>query len=269
MGTYAELPSVQTWYDERGDGEPLVLVHGAAVDARWFDPNVDALAGHFHVYAVDLRGHGHTPDVEGPYTYATLSEDLIEFLEGVVGGPAHLVGHSVGGAVALTAALRRADLVRRLVILSSAFHHEAQVSAAGDPESDVTPVVQFLGPSYGEVSPDGEQHFPVVVRKVLQMLAREPAMDASELAGVRSRTLVMAADDDIIHLEHTLALYRGIPNSELAIVPGTSHRATQEKPGLVNAILLDFLTKDPVPTVAPIRRAPASLSQAPQGGAIR
>lgn len=263
MGTYAELSGVRTWYDERGEGEPLVLLHGGAVDVRWFDPNIDALAEHFHVYAVDLRGHGHTPDVEGPYTYEALSQDLIDFLEGVVGGPAHLVGHSVGGAVALTAALRQPDLVRRLAILSSGFHHEAEVGAGGDPEANVEPVVQFLGSSYGEVSPDGEQHFPVVVRKVFEMSAREPAMDASELAGVQSRTLVMAADDDIIHLEHTLALYRGIPNSELAVVPGTSHRATQEKPGLVNAILLDFLTNDPVPTVAPIRRAlPRAAAQA-------
>lgn len=256
MGTYAELPSVRTWYDERGDGEPLVLLHGGAVDARWFDPNIDALAEHFHVYAVDLRGHGHTPDVEGPYTYKALSQDLIEFLESVVRGPAHLVGHSVGGAVALTTALRRPDLVRRLAILSSGFHHEAELGAGGDPEANVEPVVQFLGSAYGEVSPDGEQHFPVVVRKVFEMSAREPTMDASELAEVQSRTLVMAADDDIIHLEHTLALYRGVPDSELAVVPGTSHRSTQEKPELVNAILLDFLTNDPVPTVAPIRRAP-------------
>ena len=75
-----------------------------------------------------------------------------------------------------------------------------------------------------------------------------------------SRTLVMAADDDLIHLEHLLALYRGIPNAELAIVPGTSHFNTQEKPALVNAMLIDFLTNDPVPTVAPIRRAPSPPS---------
>ncbi|MGH2491943.1 MAG: alpha/beta fold hydrolase [Candidatus Limnocylindria bacterium] len=65
----------------------------------------------------------------------------------------------------------------------------------------------------------------------------------------------MAADDDITALEHMLELYRAIPNSELAIVPGTSHFLLQEKPALCNAILLDFLSNDPVSTVAPIRRA--------------
>jgi pimeloyl-ACP methyl ester carboxylesterase len=48
-----------------------------------------------------------------------------------------------------------------------------------------------------------------------------------------------------------------MPNAELAVVPGTSHFLTREKPHLVNALLLDFLTREPVPTMAPIRRAPA------------
>jgi hypothetical protein len=50
-------------------------------------------------------------------------------------------------------------------------------------------------------------------------------------------------------------MYEGIPNSELAVVPGTSHFLLQEKPALCNTIIVDFLTTQPVPTVAPIRRA--------------
>jgi pimeloyl-ACP methyl ester carboxylesterase len=57
-------------------------------------------------------------------------------------------------------------------------------------------------------------------------------------------------------LSHAVEMYDALPNAELAIVPGTSHFLTQEKPDLVNKIVLDFLTRDPVPTVAAIRRAP-------------
>src|SRR3989442_2176215 len=91
MATYVELPQVKTWYDERGEGEPLVLLHGGVVDARFFEPNIDALAARFRVFALDLRGHGHTPDVEGPLTYEALAQDTIDLIEAVVGGPAHLV----------------------------------------------------------------------------------------------------------------------------------------------------------------------------------
>lgn len=68
----------------------------------------------------------------------------------------------------------------------------------------------------------------------------------------------MFSDDDLVTLTHSVEMYDALPNAELAVVPGTSHFLTQEKPHLVNAILLDFLTNEPVPTVAGIRRAPAA-----------
>ena len=253
MAGYVELPSVRTWYDERGEGEPLVLLHGGVVDARFFDQNIGPLAERFHVFALDLRGHGHTADVDGPFSYESFAQDTIEFLEAVVHGPAHLVGHSVGAGVALFVALRRPDLVRRLVLISGAFHHTGELGS-GD-EIEVGPVVAAFGGSYGEVSPDGEDHYPVVVQKVFEMGAREPSMTAADVSVVTHRTLVMVGDDDIITLEHTLDLYRAIPNSELAVVPGTSHFLIQEKPGACNAVMVDFLTHDPVSTVAPVRRA--------------
>ena len=67
--------------------------------------------------------------------------------------------------------------------------------------------------------------------------------------------LIMASDDDVITLEHTPGLFRGITNAELAIVPGTSHFLTQEKPDLCAAIIADFIGADPVIPIAPVRRA--------------
>jgi pimeloyl-ACP methyl ester carboxylesterase len=62
-------------------------------------------------------------------------------------------------------------------------------------------------------------------------------------------------DDDLVRLEHAVAMYRAIPDAELAVLPGTSHLVPMEKPELVNSLLLDFLQHDAVPTVLPIRRA--------------
>jgi pimeloyl-ACP methyl ester carboxylesterase len=77
---------------------------------------------------------------------------------------------------------------------------------------------------------------------------------------VPHRTLVVFSDDDLMTLTHAVEMYDALPNAELAVVPGTSHYLTQEKPALVNAIVLDFLTKEPVPTLVPIRRAPSASS---------
>jgi pimeloyl-ACP methyl ester carboxylesterase len=86
------------------------------------------------------------------------------------------------------------------------------------------------------------------------MSFEEPTLNAPDLREVISRTLVMVADDDEVKLEHAVEMYRSLPDPELAIIPGTSHGLLHEKPDLCNAIILDFLTTDPVPTIAPIRR---------------
>jgi len=149
-------------------------------------------------------------------------------------------------------ALRRPDLLSCLVLISAAFHHSGQIAVG---EIDVHQVIAAFGASYGEVSPDGEDHYAVVVRKEIDMDRREPILEVSDLHRVSARTLVIASDDDIITLEHTLALYRGITNAELAVVPGTSHFLTQEKPDLLAAIVIDFISGDRVIPIGPIRRA--------------
>jgi pimeloyl-ACP methyl ester carboxylesterase len=85
MANYVELNGIRTWYDEQGAGEPLVLLHpgGVGVDSRAFGPNLPALASHFHVFLPERRGHGHTPDADGPYRYELMAEDMIHFIEDV------------------------------------------------------------------------------------------------------------------------------------------------------------------------------------------
>jgi pimeloyl-ACP methyl ester carboxylesterase len=254
MAEYVQLGAVKTWYDECGEGEPLVLMHGGLVDARFFEPNLAPLAEKFHVYTPERRGHGHTPDVEGPITYQLMTDDTITFLETVVGKPADLVGHSDGAFIAMSVAMQRPELVNRLVMISGGFNKSGE--AMPEMEWNVEQITQFLGPAYGEVSPDGEEHFPVVATKVGELAATEPNLDASELGKVTQRALVVFSDDDLMTLSHAVEMYDALPNAELAVVPGTSHFLMQEKADLVNKIVLDFLTKEPVPTVAAIRRAP-------------
>ncbi len=259
MAGYAELSGGRVWYDERGQGEPLVLVHGGAVDSRFFDQMIGGLAERFRVITTDLWGHGRTPDREGPFSLESFANDIAELIERVVGGPAHVLGHSIGGATVLALAIRRPDLVRKLVVVSAGFKHEAEMGMEGmDTDQMVAGTVAFLGSSYGQVSPDGEDHFAVVVRKEFALSAQEPAYSVEQVGQVKNRTLLMAADDDIVTLDHQLEFYRALPNCELAVVPGTSHFLLQEKPALCNTIILDFLVNDPVATVAPMRRAPAS-----------
>jgi pimeloyl-ACP methyl ester carboxylesterase len=101
MASYVQLGEVPTSYEEDGSGEPLVLLHPGLADSRAFEVNLPGLVDRFRVFRPDRRGHGRTPDVEGPITYEQMAQDTIAFLEQVVGGPAYLVGHSDGAPVAL------------------------------------------------------------------------------------------------------------------------------------------------------------------------
>jgi len=257
MSTYVDLDGVRTWYAEFGKGEPLVVLHpgGGGVDARALGPNIDALAERFRTFTPERRGHGRTPDVEGPITFEAMAQDTIRFIEQVVGGPVRLMGSSDGAIVALLVALRRPELVTRLVVVAGPFHYAGWIPAAIDP-NNVPPA--FLAASYAELSPDGAEHYEVVVDKLARLHVSEPTLTVDDLATIRCRTLVMLGDDDEVILEHAIALYRALPDAELAVIPGTSHGLLVEKPALCNTMVIDFLANDPVRTFAPIRRAIAA-----------
>jgi len=255
----AELPGISMWYDERGQGDPCVLLHpgGAGVDSRALAPTVDALSQVFRAYTPEQRAHGRTPDVDGPVSYELMAQDTIMFIEGVISQPVYLLGVSDGAVVALMVARRRPDLVRRLVFAAGVFHHDGWEEGVLDGEPP-----EFLKQSYGQISPDGIGHYDVVVAKLAAMHAREPRLTRTDLHQITPRTLVIVGDDDQVRLEHAIEMYRHLPDAELAVVPGTSHGLLVEKPGLCNLIIAEFMTKDPVHTFAPIRRAanPASRS---------
>ena len=222
MADYVLLDGVRTWYEEHGDGDPLVLLHpgGAGVDARAFGPNLGSLTAQFCVHTPERRAHGHTPDVAGPITFDAMAQDTIAFMETVVGRQAHVVGSSDGAVVGLLVALRRPDLIDRLVLVAGVFHFNGWLPHVIDP--NVEPP-EFLARLYEEVSPDRAGHYQVVVDKLARMHWEEPILEADDLGELRSRTLVMVGDDDEVRLEHALAMYRGIPDAELMVVPGTSH----------------------------------------------
>lgn len=252
-----ELPLVAMWYGEQGHGDPCVLLHpgGAGVDSRALAPTVEPLSELFHVYTPEQRAHGHTADMPGPITYELMAGDTIAFIETVIGRPVRLLGCSDGAVIALLVARSRPDLVERLVFVAGVFHHTGWEEGVldGDPPS-------FLRASYGEVSPDGAAHYDDVVEKLAAMHACGPTLTSADLTGVTMRTLLMFGDDDEVRLEHVMALYHSLAIAELAIVPGTSHGLLVEKPELCNQIITDFLTRDAVATLAPIRRAAGAKS---------
>jgi pimeloyl-ACP methyl ester carboxylesterase len=246
---YIDVAGLRTWHEVSGGGDPLVLLHGAFVGASSFFAQTPALveAG-FRVHVPERRGHGHTPDVEGPLTYSVMADDTVAYLEQEVGAPAHLVGWSDGAVVALLVAQRRPDLVARMVLIGQ--YYNASGRAAGDdlvtylnsPEA-----ITFLRQAYDPVSPDGPEHFPAVHAKVMQMITTEPEIALDTLAELSTPTLVLQGDRDEVTVEHSLAVVAALPEARLAVLPG-SHTLPLERPELVNPLIVSFLRDiDPTP----------------------
>ena len=247
MGEYVNAGGVRTYYETYGEGNPLVLLHGGLATSESWAMQTPALAERYRVYVPERRGHGHTPDVAGPITYEMMAADTAAFLDAAGTGATHLVGWSDGAVVGMLVALRRPELVRKLIVIGQYFNFDGEVprfrAMIGYWGSELP---EALHEVYDRVSPDGPEHFPVVLEKLMRMWREEPDIALPELAGVRAPALVMQGDDDIVKVEHSAAVAATLPDAQLAVVPGASHMAPLEKPDLVNRLILDFLG-DPQP----------------------
>jgi pimeloyl-ACP methyl ester carboxylesterase len=241
--TYVDVNGLATWHEVSGEGFPVVLLHGAFSGAASWSAQAPVLAqAGYKVHVPERRGHAHTPDVAGPLTYDVMADDTVAYLDGVVGGPAHLVGWSDGAVVALLVARRRPELVDRLVLIGQYYNSSGRVPgglveqlvAGGDQ------AMGFLRAGYDPVSPDGPEHFPVVYAKTVHMLATEPELALASLTVIEAPTLVLQGDRDEVTLEHGAAVAAALPQGRFAVLPGT-HALPVENPGVVNALLLWFL----------------------------
>ncbi|MEO6577518.1 MAG: alpha/beta hydrolase [Candidatus Limnocylindria bacterium] len=241
---YVDADGLRTYYEVVGQGEPLLLLHGGLTTIETLAGLTATLTDTYRVYLPERRGHGRTADVEGNITYESMAQDTIAFMSTVGLESAHVVGWSDGAVVGLLVALRRPDLARKLVLVGQ------QVNMAGiSPEflgmMELEKMPDILPPSlremYVAVSPDGPDHWDVVVDKVWQMLRTEPNIALSELAGVSAPTLIVIGEHDFPTAEHAADMQRSFPNAQLTVVPDATHGLPMEDPELLGRLIRDFL----------------------------
>ena len=252
MPEYFQLRGHQTYcYEWDNDGEAVVLLHGGlSKTSSWDYIMVPPLEDDFHIFAYDRTAHGFTGDQAGSLHFDFQTREAIAYLEDVVKAPAHLIGWSDGGNIALMVAIKRPDLVKSIVAIGANYHYSAPLSDFADAfvsEEDQA--------EYNLISPD-EPH--TLLEKTIRLNAiwkTEPDISLSDIASIQCPVLVMAGDDDVIKHDHTISLYEALPLGQLAIIPGTSHCVMKEKPDLMNAVILQFLEDLTSPvTIMPIRR---------------
>jgi pimeloyl-ACP methyl ester carboxylesterase len=240
---YLELADQRVFVEEYGAGEPLFLLHGGMVAADSWQFQIPALAEHYHVFVPERRGHGRTPDVPGPYTTENMAAETVAVIEALVDGPVRLVGWSDGAYVAAYVALTRPDLVARLVLIGQAYASEGESSGIAA-FVNATEIGEWFRPDYVKLSPDGPDHFDIVLDKVMTMWRNPLELPLTEMAKISAPTLIMQGDDDGVRIDYSAALARTLPQAQLAVIPGTGHGAPIQKADLVNQMILDFLAPE-------------------------
>lgn len=236
QGVYAKLKDLDLYYEIHGHGKPLVLLPGSFYTIEAMGELVPQLAATRQVIAVELQGHGHTADIERPLRFELLADDIAELIAQLGFDQADIVGYSLGGGVALQTAIRRPDVTRKLVLVSSPFSNAgwypedraAQAAISADLFAGTPLHAAFLKDSPTPAA------WPKVVAKVRDLVTSD--YDWSEaVAALRTPVLLVVGDGDGVRLAHAVEFFNllgggkadgdltALPASALAVLPTTTH----------------------------------------------
>jgi pimeloyl-ACP methyl ester carboxylesterase len=235
---YAPANGLDTYYEFHGEPNgkpPVLLLHGAYMSTGQFGPFLPGLAATRQVIVTDLQGHGRTADIDRPITYEGMADDCAALLNHLGIAQADIMGHSMGGGVAIQVAIRHPELTRTLVPISAAYRYDGMQPELIALLPTLTPEALAGSPFetvYKEIAPHPDG-FPELVRKVVELDSTDYAWDA-DVATIAAPALLLMGDSDFATLEHAVAMYRllgggamgdmaGISKARLAVLPGTTH----------------------------------------------
>jgi pimeloyl-ACP methyl ester carboxylesterase len=224
------------YYEIHGEGRPTLLLHGAYLTTDSMGPILPGLAATRQVIAPEMQGHGRTADIDRPITYDQMAEDTAALLRELDVEQADVVGYSMGGVIALLLAIRHPQLVRRLVVASAGYRSDSFHAEALAMFPQITPEL-FAGTPveerYLRVAPNPGD-FPNLVWKMKELDTTEFVIPEDEVRAIAAPTLIVLGDSDGIRLEHAVEFFKlrgggvmgdlsGLPDSQLAVLPGTTH----------------------------------------------
>lgn len=252
---YAPVNGPNMYYEIHGEGEPVVLLHGAfmTITNNW-DGWISELAKTRKVIAVEMQGHGRTADAARDMTSDNLADDVAALLSHLKVPRADLIGYSMGGTVAMQCAVRHPDKVRKVVVLSSPFRRDGVVKEGADALKSLTPELFAGSPlesDYKKLSPTPDD-FPKFVMHMVAAMSKERDLTAAQLGATSSPMFFIFGDADGIRLDHVREMFRlkggethgdlgPRTSSRLAVLPDTTHVTLMQRSALIVPMVNDFL----------------------------
>jgi len=262
---HLSIKGLDIHYKERGQGFPIVFIHGYTGNLRNWALQVRALAQRYRTISPDLRGHGLSvkPTQREDYSLELFAADVYGLLHTLAVPECYLVGHSMGGMVAQEFILRHPEMVRALVLVDTAadvpqampWQERARLLELARTEGmeavfEEMLRTQPLGSQLAEENPElidvwREQFLMTSLEGYLYcgeaVGKRRPLLE--ELSQIRVPTLIVCGELDEPFLEPSQRMHQRIADSELIIIADASHTPTLEKPSEFNQTLLSFLAR--------------------------
>jgi pimeloyl-ACP methyl ester carboxylesterase len=251
---YAPVNGLKMYYEIHGSGQPLVVLHGAFMTIELMGKLIPELARSRQVIAVEFQAHGHTADIDRPLTYEQLADDTAALMRHLGIGSADIYGYSLGGGAALQVALRHPELVRKLVLVGASYSREGSYPEVWSAIEQITPALFDGTPwreAYDRTAPDPGA-FPALVAKMTQLDGTPFHWSAEAVRAITAPTLIIIGDSDGTTPEHAVEMFRlrgggvfgdlaGLPASQLAILPGTTHVGMLDRADWIAAMVPPFL----------------------------
>ena len=250
------------YFDEAGDGPPLLLICGMVGVRQIWTPHIPTLGAHFHLIMIDNRESGESDPETAPYTAADMASDGAELLDILSIERAHVLGHSMGGFLALNLAVNHPERIDRLILVSTT---AATGAALGRPAPRLDPagwiadpvertrrqLRSAAAPGYFDAHPEqleavcalmhgNRLSFEGLTRRTNATYASHDVRD--RLTAILAPTLVIHGDSDpSIPLENGRVLANAIPNARLCVFPGVGHFPQLERSDDFHRAVIDFL----------------------------
>ncbi|HSW12444.1 MAG TPA: alpha/beta hydrolase [Solimonas sp.] len=252
------INGIALYHEVRGSGEPLLLIHGLGSSALDWEEQLDFFSRSYRVIAFDLRGHGRSDKPQGPYSIRQFSDDAAALLRQLDVSSAHVVGLSLGGAIAFQLALDHPGLARTLTIVNSGPELILRTLSERFAIGLRFVIVPLFGlPTMGRMI--SKRLFPDpasdgVRRKFEERFAgnqTRPYLDSlralvgwsvtARLGEIRCPVLVVTADQDYTPVSLKEAYVAQLPDARLCVVPDSRHALPMERPAAFNQMLAGFL----------------------------
>lgn len=222
---------VELYYQEKGGGEPLILLHGNGEDSSYFKNQIEYFQHNFRVIALDTRGHGKSPRGTEPFTIEQFSCDLYDFMTAHQISNAVILGFSDGANIAMKFATKHPEMVKALIL------NGGNLNSKGVKRTTQIPIElgYKIARHFAEKSPEAKRN-----AEMLALMVNEPNIEPAELRKIMIPTLVICGTNDMIKESHTEQIAQTLPNAKLIFIKG-NHFIANKRPAEFNKAIEDFL----------------------------